>query len=132
MDDTVHGATCAFNRFLKCIHGAADVLLKWVRYENVIVFGVAVIGTSAGEVIDPIVCMVAAARPIPSRAGCRFAPRRGLLSEKHRCSGYGSHYGCESVEVPAPSVGLHRFLLEHVGCYLLHRFSEVTAEVYPG
>jgi hypothetical protein len=45
------------------------VLLKWVRYDNVIFSRVAVVRTGAGEIIDPIVDVIAAARPIPSRAG---------------------------------------------------------------
>ena len=68
MDDAVHAAACALNRFLKSIHRADDVLLKWVRYENVIVFWIAVIRTSAGKVIDSVLCVVAAARAIPRRA----------------------------------------------------------------
>jgi len=109
MDDAVHGAACSLNGSLECIHRPGDVLLKWVRYENVIVSGVAVIGTGAGEVIDAILCVVVA-RPISSRAGCWCARLRRLLSEENACAGHAGHHCREFMEAPASRVDLHTFL----------------------
>jgi hypothetical protein len=73
MEDAIHGATCALNGFLESIHSPGDVLLKWVGYKNVVVSGVAVIGASAREVIDTVVCVVVA-RSITRRAGWWCGP----------------------------------------------------------
>src|SRR5579864_3829546 len=108
MEDAVHGAACALNRFLKRIHGSHDVLLKWVRYKNVILSRVAVIGTSAGEIEDPILYVIAAASPRRGSGWC--SPGRRLLSEKNRCASEGSHHCREFIEVSAPSIDLHKTL----------------------
>jgi hypothetical protein len=127
-----HRASCALNRFLKCIHCSGDVLFEWVRYENVIVLRVAVIGTSAREVIDSIVCVIAAARPISRRAGRWCTRRRRLLSEKNRCSGHGRHHCRDFIEVPASSVDLHNNLLH--GCVIQRplRHTTTTTASKPG
>src|SRR5437764_606187 len=70
MEDAVHRAARAFNGSLERIHCPDHVLLKWVRHENVIVSGVAVIRTGAGEVIDAVMYVIGAARLISAgRAG---------------------------------------------------------------
>src|SRR5580704_10415138 len=79
LEDAVHGAACALDRFLKCVHRTDDVLLKWVRYENMIVFRVAVIRTNSGEVIYSVMDMAAATRLIACGAIWRRTPRGGLL-----------------------------------------------------
>ncbi len=108
VDDAVHRAAGALQRFLKRIHGSSYVLLEWVRDQNVIVLGVAVIGAGTREVIDSIVCVVAAARLAPGGRGrCRGSGWR-LLSEKNRCARHGGHHCREFIEVPASSIDVHK------------------------
>src|SRR6266851_1758178 len=90
IDNAVHGAACTLDRLLERVHRAGDVLFEGISYENVIVLGIAVIGTSTREVVDAILCVIAAGttRPVTSRSphGCapgrECATGRSLLSEE--------------------------------------------------
>src|ERR1700730_664096 len=120
IDDAVHGATCSLNRFLERIHCAGDVFFEGVGYENMILIGIAVIGTSSGEVIDPVVRMVAgarAARPVTARRGTRGRMtnrRRSLLSQKFRCANYDGGHRRDLTEETASSFDLHEILLQYI------------------
>src|SRR5580704_1402919 len=99
MDDAVHRAACTLDRLLERVHSASDVFFEGVRYEDVIFLGIAVIGTCAGEVVDPIVCVITAgARPISARSAHRCLSRRrcagrwSLLSKEFRRAGYESRH----------------------------------------
>src|SRR5579863_10029984 len=95
MDDAVHSAAGTLDGFLERVHGAGDVLFERVSYEDVILLGVAVIGTSSGNVIDPVVGVVGAGptRRIPTRCACGrgcASSRSLLLTENFQRSGYQS------------------------------------------
>ena len=69
MDDAVHGAAVALERLLEGVQRARDMLVKRIGYQDVVVFGIAIVGTCTGKVIDSIVNMLAVARPFRGRAG---------------------------------------------------------------
>ena len=83
IDDAVHGAARSLDRFLKRIHRAGDVFLEGVGYENVVILGIAVIGTGSGEVVDTVVRMIAGARApgagAPTEGGACCAKSLGEL-----------------------------------------------------
>jgi len=68
--------------------------------------------------------MAVAARPIASWAIGRRTPGGRLLSEKNGGAG-GSHHRRESIEVPAPSVDLHKI-------HNLPRFEVLRINTFPG
>src|ERR1700722_9314003 len=131
MEDAVHGAAGTLDRFLEGVHGAGDVLFERVRDEDVVLLGIAIIGTRAGEIVDSIVCMVAAAgttRRISARCagGCacrrewasNWGLRRGsllsrLLREEFRRAGYESRHRPDFAKEVAASFDFHRISPSH-------------------
>src|ERR1700722_3711394 len=116
MDDAVHSAAGKLDRLLERVHCASDVFFESISYEDVIVLGIAVIGTGTRKVVDPAMCMVVAAGAARSIfAGCaRGGTRSGcyssgsLLSEEFRRAGYKSCHRRDLAKEIAPSVDSHR------------------------
>src|SRR5579862_597655 len=80
MDDAVHSAAGTLDGLLEGVHGAGDVLFERVSYEDMILFGVAVVGTGSGNVVDPVVGVVGAGPT--SRISARCASGRGCASSR--------------------------------------------------
>src|SRR5262244_3802101 len=101
MDNAVHVTAGALDRVLERVHGPGDVLFERVRYENVVVLGIAIISTGAREIINSVmrVATAGATRRTLARAALRCARgrcsrRRGLLGEKFRCGANSGEPGC--------------------------------------
>src|SRR4030088_1324428 len=62
IDNAVHRTTCSLDRSFQRIHRASDVFLEGICYKNMVVLGVAVIGTGSGEVINTAMRVVASSR----------------------------------------------------------------------
>ena len=97
MNDAVHGTARVLNRLLERVHCASDVLFERISHQNVIVLGIAVIGTRPRKVVDPVVCVALGAGAMGSIfarrtrgrvARCRCARGRSLFGEKLRSAGY--------------------------------------------
>ncbi len=61
MEDAIHRAAGALDGFLERVHGASDLFFEGVSHQDVIFFGITVIRTRPGEIVNPIECVVVAA-----------------------------------------------------------------------
>ena len=110
MDDAVHSAACPLDRLLEGIHGAGDVLFEGVRDEDVVLLGVAVIGTGSRKVVDPVVDVVGSGpmRWYPHQVRLRVRRRQEpAATENFQCTSYKSCHRCGLAKEAASSVDFH-------------------------
>src|SRR5579864_4742055 len=115
MEDVIHVATSALNRPLKRVHGARHVLFEWISDEHMIFLRVAVVGASARDIVEPLVCVMFASVATRSALVCVGRWRgggcagSGSLLSKEFCTGYvGDCRGDLPNKIP-PSICAHLF-----------------------
>src|SRR5579862_5550815 len=118
MENAIHRAAGTLDRLLERVHGASDVFFEGVSHQDVIFFGITVIGTCPRKIVDPVECVVIAAGATRSIfagrvRGCATSFRCGsgsLLGKEFRCAGYKSHNRRHLAKEISPRVDGHRNL----------------------
>src|SRR5579859_1673758 len=113
MENVIHVAACALDRPLKGIHGACHVLFEWISDQHMIFLRIAVVGTGARDVVDPLVHMMFAAGATRHITLCvwwwgrRGRARSGSLLCKKFCTGYETYHCCHLAKKLSPAVDVH-------------------------